>query len=105
MAKDADNIIAQLRESSAQIIRDAPLHCIWIDKIKYLPVDIDTTVMDNSKSKKEGVSRTYQGYDGYHPIMAYVGKVGLKSADIYWIASFVLVASTVRKRLLSLLEK
>jgi hypothetical protein len=32
--------------------------------------------MDKSKSKKEGVSRTYQGYDGYHPILAYVGKEG-----------------------------
>ena len=32
--------------------------------------------MDNSKTKKEGVSLTYQGYDGYHPITAYVGKEG-----------------------------
>jgi hypothetical protein len=32
--------------------------------------------MDNSKSKKEGVSRTYRGFDGYHPILAYVGKEG-----------------------------
>jgi len=39
-------------------------------------VDIDTTTMDNSKTKKEGVSRTYQGFDGFHPIMAYVGKEG-----------------------------
>jgi hypothetical protein len=33
-------------------------------------------VLDNSKTKKEGVSRTYQGYDGYHPIFAYLGKEG-----------------------------
>jgi hypothetical protein len=32
--------------------------------------------MDNSKSGKEGVSRTYQGYDGFHPIFAYIGKEG-----------------------------
>jgi hypothetical protein len=32
--------------------------------------------MDNSKTKKEGVSRTYQGFNGYHPILAYVGKEG-----------------------------
>jgi hypothetical protein len=32
--------------------------------------------MDNSKTKKEGVSRTYQGFDGFHPILAYVGKEG-----------------------------
>ena len=41
-----------------------------------VPVDIDVTPMDNSKSKKEGVSRTYKGFDGYAPIMAYVGKEG-----------------------------
>ena len=32
--------------------------------------------MDNSKSKKEGVSRTYKGFDGYAPIMAYIGTEG-----------------------------
>lgn len=39
-------------------------------------LDIDVTPMDNSKSHKEGVSRTYKGYDGYAPIMAYVGQEG-----------------------------
>ena len=39
-------------------------------------MDIDTTTMDNSKTKKEGVSRTYQGFDGYQPILAYVGNEG-----------------------------
>lgn len=42
----------------------------------YVPVDIDVTPFDNSKSKKEGVSRTYKGYDGYAPIMAYIGTEG-----------------------------
>ncbi len=41
-----------------------------------IPVDIDVTPMDNSKSKKEGVSRTYKGFDGYAPIMAYIGTEG-----------------------------
>src|SRR5215469_12648 len=76
MAQDADGIIGQLRESSAKIIRQAPLHGLWIDNKRYLPVDIDTTVMDNSKTKKEGVGWTYQKVDGYHPILAYVGKEG-----------------------------
>ena len=38
-----------------------------------VPVDIDVTPMDNSKSKKEGVSRTYKGFDVYAPMMAYIG--------------------------------
>jgi hypothetical protein len=42
----------------------------------YVPVDIDVTPMDNSDTKKEGVSRTYAGYDGYAPIVAYVGTEG-----------------------------
>ena len=42
----------------------------------FVPVDIDVTPMDNSKSSKEGVSRTYKGFDGYAPIMAYIGTEG-----------------------------
>ena len=41
-----------------------------------VPVDIDVTPMDNSKFKKEGVSRTYKGFDGYAPMMAYIGTEG-----------------------------
>ena len=41
-----------------------------------VPLDIDVTPFDNSKSYKEEVSRTYKGYDGYAPIMAYIGKEG-----------------------------
>lgn len=41
-----------------------------------VPVDIDVTPMDNSKSKKEGVSRTYKGFDVYAPMMAYIGTEG-----------------------------
>ena len=42
----------------------------------FVPVDIDVTPFDNSKSCKEGVSRTYKGFDGYAPIMAYIGAEG-----------------------------
>ena len=42
----------------------------------YVPVDIDVTPFDNFKTRKEGVSRTYKGYDGYAPIMAYIGTEG-----------------------------
>jgi len=76
MSTEADKIIGQLRESSTKIIRNGPLHGLWIDGMQYIPVDIDTTAMDNCKTKKEGVSRTYKGFDGYHPILAYVGKEG-----------------------------
>ena len=42
----------------------------------YVPVDMDVTPFDNSKTKKEGVSRTYKGFDGYAPMMAYIGAEG-----------------------------
>lgn len=42
----------------------------------YVPVDIDVTPFDNSGSNKECVSRTYKGFDGYAPIMAYIGTEG-----------------------------
>lgn len=41
-----------------------------------IPLDIDVTPMDNSKSHKDGVSRTYKGFDGYAPPMAYIGTEG-----------------------------
>lgn len=42
----------------------------------FIPLDIDVSPFDNSKTAKEGVSRTYKGYDGYAPIFAYLGKEG-----------------------------
>ena len=76
MALNVKDITIQLRESAAKIIKMAPLHGLWIDGSNYLPVDIDTSAMDNSKTKKEGVSYTYRGFNGYHPIIAYIGKEG-----------------------------
>ena len=49
-----------------------------------VPVDIDVTPMDNSQSHKEGVSRTYKGFDGYAPPMAYIGTEGfLVNAELH----------------------
>jgi len=42
----------------------------------HVPLDIDVSVHDNSKTKKEGVARTYLGIDGYAPIYAYLGEEG-----------------------------
>lgn len=43
---------------------------------EYIPLDIDVTPMDNSGSKKEGVSYTYKEFEGFAPIMAYIGTEG-----------------------------
>lgn len=42
----------------------------------YIPVDVDTSVLNNSNSHKEGVSWTYKKFDGYHPIFSYIGREG-----------------------------
>jgi hypothetical protein len=42
----------------------------------HVPLDMDVFPMDNSNTKKEGVSRTYKGVDGYAPIAAYLGEEG-----------------------------
>jgi len=42
----------------------------------YVCCDIDTFVMDQSDSAKEGVSYTYAGVDGYCPIALYLGTRG-----------------------------
>ena len=41
-----------------------------------VPLDMDVTPFDNSKTMKEGVSLTYKGFDGYAPMMAYLGTEG-----------------------------
>jgi hypothetical protein len=45
-------------------------------KIKYVVLDMDVFPMDNSGTKKEGVSYTYKGFNGYAPLAAYLGEEG-----------------------------
>lgn len=70
-------------DSLRGLILDENIQMLLANKIQpgvlsngFVPVDIDVTPMDNSKSGKEGVSRTYKGYDGYAPMMAYIGTEG-----------------------------
>jgi len=70
-------------DSLRQTILEQNVEILLANKIQptalkngFVPVDIDVTPMDNSKSKKEGVSRTYKGFDGYAPMMAYIGTEG-----------------------------
>lgn len=43
---------------------------------EFVPVDLDVTPLDNSKTYKEGVLYNYKGYFGYAPMMAYIGAEG-----------------------------
>ncbi|WP_397378765.1 IS1380 family transposase [Paenibacillus sp. YYML68] len=71
-------------EESADLLRRvaAPLTGVDLlvlgekERTTLLPLDIDVSPFDNSRTKKEGVSRTYKGHDGFAPIFSYLGKEG-----------------------------
>ena len=42
----------------------------------YVPLDVDVSPFDNSKTKKEGIGYTYKKFMGYAPIFAYLGQEG-----------------------------
>lgn len=67
-----------LREESARMLAAlrAPLTPVTAGDGALVPLDIDVSPWDNSGTKKEGVSRTYHGYDGYAPIFAFLGVEG-----------------------------
>jgi hypothetical protein len=49
---------------------------VIINDTVYTLLESDVTPMDNSKTKKEGVSRTYKSFFGFAPMMSYAGKSG-----------------------------
>ena len=64
-----------LREESADMIarhapKLTPCHEDWV------ALDLDVSPWDNSGTKKEGVSWTYKGVDGFAPVFAYLGEEG-----------------------------
>jgi len=67
-----------VKEESAKLIRNtaAGIGTVSTSKGELTPLDIDVSPFDNSKTKKEGVSRTYKGNDGFAPIFAYLGTEG-----------------------------
>ena len=69
------SIRSQILQENVEMLRANGIHPAKL-KEGYVPVDADVTPMDNSKTKKEGVSRTYKGYDGFAPMLAYIGTNG-----------------------------
>jgi hypothetical protein len=76
MAQDSKNLIPQISRVNENLMAKAQPSPLMVDDRAYLPVDIDVSPMDNSRTKKEGVSRTYKGCDGYAPIFSYIGTEG-----------------------------
>lgn len=75
-----DNMRRDQQEAAQQSVKQANLRMLrrttpvqW-KKWKYIPLGIDTTVLNNSKSYKEGMSRTYKQVNSYHSIIIYTGR-------------------------------
>ena len=65
----------EVEDEAVELVRrtNAPVSALpggWV------PLDIDATALDNSGTKKEGVSYTYQGFAGYLAMGAYLGREG-----------------------------
>lgn len=65
-----------LNAANLQLLKQRRLSTISVGGQKMVPVDFDVSPMDNSGSKKQGVSHTYKKHDGYAPMFAYVGAEG-----------------------------
>ena len=76
----ADVLIPMLDKASNEFLEKTKVPVTPISAggawFKHVAVDIDVFPMDNSRSKKEGVSYTYKGHDGYAPLAVYLGNEG-----------------------------
>jgi hypothetical protein len=75
MDERAEEFLPLVLEASVTFLENAQAPCTPLET-GHVPLDADVTPFDNSKTRKEGVSRTYKGYDGYAPMAAYLGREG-----------------------------
>jgi hypothetical protein len=67
---------ADLLRSLGVTLTPVEIRCNGEAIAAYVPLDLDVSPFDNSNTKKEGVSRTYKGVDGFAPFFAYLGQEG-----------------------------
>ena len=68
--------LEKIKKANRALLRKAAVTPITAEERHYIPIDVDVSPLDNSGSRKEGVSRTYKGHDGYAPIFSYIGTEG-----------------------------
>ena len=71
----AGDYIEHVRRAAVDFLANAGVEPERLDT-GHVPLDADVTPLDNSQTRKEGVSRTYKGHDGYAPMAAYLGREG-----------------------------
>ena len=72
---EAEKYLAIAKKCSVNMLKRGKVHLTPVDT-GLIPLDADVFPMDNSGTKKEKVSWTYKGHDGYAPIAAYIGLEG-----------------------------
>ena len=65
-----------VQQGNVRFLSTCPLGTVSSAAGERVPVAVDVSCLDNSRSRKQGVGRTYRGYDGFAPIFAYVGTEG-----------------------------
>jgi hypothetical protein len=75
MDEHAAVFLPLVSEASISFLENAQVRCTPLETA-HVALDADVTPFDNSKTRKEGVSRTYKGYDGYAPMAGYLGQEG-----------------------------
>jgi hypothetical protein len=73
--EQAESYLAVAQKCSVAMLKNGKAHLTALDT-GHIPLDADVFPQDNSGTKKENVSRTYKGHDGYAPIAAYLGLEG-----------------------------
>lgn len=83
MGKD-DFIKSRVSDFTNRFLKSVKPTTIKILSGRYTPLDIDGTPFDNSRTKKECVSRTYKGHDGFLAMNTFLGTEGyMVHSDLY----------------------
>ncbi len=75
LAESSDTALTALDEANERLLRRAKPTLSPLST-GHLALDFDVFTLDNSGTAKEGVGRTYMGFDGYAPIAGYLGEEG-----------------------------
>lgn len=75
LADSGDTALTALDEANERLLRRAKPAFTPLST-GHLALDFDVFTLDNSGTAKEGVGRTYMGFDGYAPIAGYLAEEG-----------------------------
>lgn len=67
---------ASIRQANLALLRNQQFSRVQTQLGSYIPWDCDVSPLDNSRTKKQNVSRTYKAFDGYAPMFGYLGGEG-----------------------------